>query len=375
MLGPMNGTSRWLVTLGLVLGAPASVYADEPPASTAPTAAPTTDDAPASPPPETLSRFYRELVRPSRRRAAVHLQLALEALDANTYGRRGRGSHVSENVITRLRLARIHAPDDPEIVYQLGIALADGIPMRAHRSADQRIGEAIETFEHLRRLDPGYETFDVGTELAILYTRRGEFRAAMDEYERALPEALDDAALGVVLANYAEVSMEAGDLVGAVDRYERALAHEARVGQSSHGLALIAFGLAVALDRLGESEPAIERAHQAVMAAGGTLDVLTSSEVFFEPPEELRYYQMLGELAIARFASTPAERIAHLAQALAHVRRFLDEGGADGPYAEVALARRQAIEAELDRRRAATRPAPATRPTPRTPQRSPRPRR
>jgi len=317
-----------------------------------------------SPPPETLSLYYRELLRPSRRRAEVHLELALEQLDAIGIGASLRSSGAVETALQRLRYAHVHAPDDPEILYQLGLALSNGIAPRS-RAVNPRIDEAIAALERLRALDPGYEAFSVGSELAVLHTRRREFRAAIEEYERAIPAALTEDGLGTVLANYAEVSMEAGDLVGAVERYERALEFESRVGQSSQGLALIAFGLAVALDRLGESEPAIERAHQAVMASGGTLDVLTSNDVFFEPQEELRYYQMLGELAIARFASSPVERLSHLNRALTNVRRFLDEGGAAGPFAEVAAARKRTIEAEIEQRRAAV-PAPERTPAQRS---------
>lgn len=345
--------------------------ADEPTDATATESAPA--DAPPGrlvAPPDTLSLFYRELLRPSRRRAETHLQLALEQLDSLSVGPGLRIQAVNESVITRLRLAHLHAPDDPEILFRLALALSNGTPSVARRGADRRVDEAIAMFDRLRELDPRYEPFLVGNELALLYTRRGDFTAAMAEYERAIPLSLGEIGLGTVLANYAEVSMEAGDLVGAIDRYERALEYESRLGQSGAGLALVAFGLAVALDRLGESEPAIERAHQAVMAGGGTLDVLSSDHVFFEPPEEVRYYQMLGELAIARYASTPNERIAHLTQALANVTRFLDEGGGDGLYADVALARRRSIEAELEQRRAARSPNP----TPAA-QRSARPRR
>lgn len=344
--------------------------AEEPEPATEPPTPPAAEAGATTPlvaPPETLSEFYRELRRPSRRRAAVHYQLAMEQLDS--YGGM-RGSGASENVVTRLRLAHVHAPDEPEILFQLASALADAVAPRSRRGADRRVDEAITMFARLRELDPDYEAFAVGTDLAVLHTRRGEFAAAMAEYERAIPLALGDAGLGTVLANYAEVSMESGDLVGAIERYERALDHESRNGQSGHGLALVAFGLAVALDRLGESEPAIERAHQAVMAGGGTLEVLTSHQVFFEPPEELRYYQMLGELAIARFASTPNERLTHLQQALTNVRRFLDEGGANGPYADVARERKRTIEAEIEQRRAAV-----VRPSTTGPQRTARPRR
>lgn len=302
-----------------------------------------------------MSEFYRELRRPSYRRANVHRRLALELLDGAPRNPNGSAGAAGESAITRLRLSRAHAPDEPEILFRLGMLLASELGPR-RRNAERRVDEAIEVLTALRRLDPNYEPFLVGTELAVLYTRKLDFESAMREYEAAMPRAMLESRVGGIYANYAEVSMHAGDLVGAIERYEHALALETRSGRSARSLGLILFGLAVALDRVGESGPALERAVQAVTASGGSMDLLTSDGVFFEPTYELRYYQAMGSLALARRAADNNERVTQLEAALRSFRQFLDEGGRQSPYADVAERRITDTETLLAAARPSTTP-------------------
>ncbi|MCS6799728.1 MAG: hypothetical protein NZ898_14640, partial [Myxococcota bacterium] len=72
--------------------------------------------------------------------------------------------------------------------------------------------------------------------------------------------------------------------------------------------------------------------------------VLRSPGVFFEPPHELHWYEALGYEARALRAASAAERDRARARALASWQAFLEEGGGSGPWADIARARRRALE-------------------------------
>jgi tetratricopeptide (TPR) repeat protein len=199
-----------------------------------------------------------------------------------------------ENAIARFERARTLAADDPEVLYLCGKALSLWERRTPSGRIEKKSREAIARFEALRKVDPLYEAADVAFEMGVLFTREGDFTRAAEEYTRALTLRIDEASRGVILGNLAEVTMMSGDLEEAVGYYERAI-HEG--GADERLLSL--WGLAVALDRLGEHGEALEHARRALRDDQRPMGVLKQSSVFFVPPYEAHYYDGLGLLALA----------------------------------------------------------------------------
>lgn len=260
-----------------------------------------------------------------------------------------RLTHI-ENAIARLREAEQLAPTDPNVLHGLATALRDWErpgPL-ASCQTQRRDLEAIETFERLRRLHPGYRPATLAFELAILYTRTLQFDRAAQCYADGAPLELNTAQLGVLYSNWAEVTMLAGRLIEAVRLYERA------IDASSNGreFLLPLWGLAVALDRLGERETALEHATRALHAEAGSMAVLHSDGVFFEPESEIHYYEGLGHEALSRMPGVDSNAsLEHAAQAW---RAFFATGGDQTPWAASARDNLTRIETELARRNATT---------------------
>lgn len=308
------------------------------------------DVAPRERLPEESSDYYRELRRPGTTRARTLLRHGLDRLVASreTYSLQRRALLV-EGGITRLRLAHAYAPDDPEILFALANALAEFDEPLRDGTLRPRTDEALEAFLRLRALDPSYEAERVAFDVAILHTKRHELAAARTEYARAIETSFDELETITAHGNLAEVTMLDGDLEGALQHYERAAALSREAGPAAaRSLALSLFGAAVVLDRLGDAAGALARAREATSAGGG-LGVLRMEGVFFEPPHELHHYEGLGHLALAELAPTPTERLSELRDARRSFERFLDEGGAQGPFAAPARARLAAVDAELAR--------------------------
>jgi tetratricopeptide (TPR) repeat protein len=238
-----------------------------------------------------------------------------------------------ENALSRFERARELTPDDPELLFLTGRALSawqrEGGGRAEHKNA-----EAIESFLALRALDPWYEAETVAFELGILYTREARFREAQAEYERALRLRLEVEGDSAVLGNLAEVTMLAGDLERSVRLYERA------IGEGSSDQRLLSlWGLAVALDRLGERARAIESAQEALRSDQRPMHVLEQGGVFFVPAHERHYYRGLGFQAQAQLAAS--SRLAPTE--LPHVTLDLERVGAEH-LTQLARAAREAIQ-------------------------------
>lgn len=254
-----------------------------------------------------------------------------------------------ENAIARLREAEARSPEDAEILFTLAIALRDWErpgPLWSCRG-DRRDAEAITVLERLHVLHPSFRPATVAFELAILHTRLLHFDVAARYYADGAPLELDRRQLGVVYGNWAEVTMLAGDVITAVRLYERAI--DASTEGRSYLLPL--WGMAVALDRLGEQESALEHATRALHADSGGMSVLRSDGVFFEPESEIHYYEALGLEAQA--ALPGRDPLATLERAAEAWRTFLASGGDTTQWALSARDNLARIEAELAQRRSA----------------------
>jgi len=250
-----------------------------------------------------------------------------------------------ENALARLNEARELAPTDPDVLLTLGSALQQWERPGALSNCDvqRRDAEAIVVLRRLRELHPNYRPATVAFELAVLYTRQQEFVQAAQYYAEGAPFELDIEQHSIVLSNWAEVTMLGGNLVDAVTLYQRAIA----TASGGREYLLPLWGLAVALDRLGEREAALEHAARAIQADQGSMEVLRSANVFFEPESEIHYYEALGYEARARVPH--ANVTDELQQATQSWQSFFATGGGDTPWANSARDNLTRIEAELTR--------------------------
>lgn len=296
------------------------------------------------------SPFWREVTQPRYRRARTLLRHALHRLRAFEQEQPGMGPAQQraflEGAIHRLELARGMAPEDPEILFLLADAKSRWLRVTPG-GVEQRLDEeALELFRALRVLDPEYEPQDVAFRLGVLHTRQRRFEEAAEEYRRAIDHELLLGSSGSATAwnNLAEVTMMSGDVQSAVQHYERAVALYRRAGVGSD---LALWGLAVALDRLGEHRSAVDRAREALSHTGGSMQTLRSPSVFFEPEYELHWYEAIGHEALAEMHASAEDRAAYLRLALESWRQFLEASAGESRWEDIARRNVERIRAEL----------------------------
>ncbi|AKF07498.1 tetratricopeptide repeat protein [Sandaracinus amylolyticus] len=327
---------------------------------------------------------------PERRRARqLRRQGLVKLLDAQESDPDSLGPPpevLFEQALVRFERARRDLPDDPDLLYFTGLALAGWFRREPDGREERRTEEAVAAFEDLRRADPDYHADRVAFELAILHSRRGDHRAAVSEYRRALdasllpaapmPQAMTDRELSLarlftpvplatVHLNLAENTMMIGDLESAIASYRRA---SELAGNDSLGRVLSLWGLALALDRSGEHREALATARRAIQAdpfaapsptdarlgvdrrAHGPMAVLHSRLVFFEPAYEVHAYDGVGWEALALEADAAASREELLRRARASWATYLTGGGNEGRYAEHATRAAERLDQDLARR-------------------------
>lgn len=242
---------------------------------------------------------------------------------------------ILEGAMERFGLAHRLVPTDETFLFLF--ARTTSLWARPEPTGEARMDdEALALYAALRELDPEFQAANVAFDVAIIHTRAHRFSDAATEYQYAIARALEPDS--VHWSNLAEVTMLAGDVEEAVRLYERAIVL-ADQGEGA-GKLLAKWGLAVALDRLGEHREALSVAEQAVLE--DDLNPLHREGVFYEPAYEIHYYEGLGHAAQARIAESGQARQRALARSRESFRRFLAEGGTESPWA--ALAERHAQE-------------------------------
>jgi tetratricopeptide (TPR) repeat protein len=273
-----------------------------------------------------------DAARAARRRALA--TLARQALERRAY---------LDDALARLDRALAFDPDNPALVQTQARVLSLWEEPQSLDDCEVRRkdAQAIVAFERLQVLDPSFEASEVAFQLGVLHTRRHAFADAAVAYARAVELAFDVKDTANAHGNLAEVIMLAGDPTAALVHYERAL----KLSQGGRDYALVLFGAAVALDRLGEHQTALQKASAAVDASGRSLSVLHTPGVFFEPDYELQYYEGLGHEALAQLM--PENRSLALESAANSYRAFLERAPHDNPYRVSAQGNLDAVEAAL----------------------------
>lgn len=259
-----------------------------------------------------------------------------------------------ESAMERLSLAHRLAPDDHEVerasARLLGAWEEPGAPWTC--DSRRRDAEQLAALGALRAAAPELAPEETSFELAIALTREQRFAEAARTWTdvAALVDGGGEQTV-TVRTNLAETTMLSGDVEAAVGHYRRALA----VASAGRSYQLALWGLAVALDRLGEHGEALSHVEKALHAEGWALRVLRSEGVFFEPEHELHYYEALGHEALAD-RDEAKDRLGQLAAAATSYRAFLRGDGGHGPFADTAEANLARVAAALQAERKRTRP-------------------
>ncbi|MDB4945571.1 MAG: hypothetical protein JWP97_5105 [Labilithrix sp.] len=129
-------------------------------------------------------------------------------------------------------------------------------------------------------------------------------------YAEVLRRETEDIHRAVPTLNLAETEMHFANLREAIDGYREALRLSGRVPQNDVG-AMAVWGMAVALDRSGDSVTAAKEARFAVELerSMNRVGLLHSRGVFFTPAWEIHWYDGLGASASARTVTDPREAL------------------------------------------------------------------
>jgi tetratricopeptide (TPR) repeat protein len=317
---------------------------------------------------------WRELVIPERRAGQFYLRHGLaKLLRASAHNDPATGDPppwaLLDQALVRLERAGRLMPGHPEVLYLTAVALSRWERQGSDGANERRSEEALEAWREVRRADPSYQPDRVAFELAMLYTLQQDYAHARAEYSIALahqspepvfpgylPLQMEEQLMLLYLpislhtleGNLAEVSMLDGDLSAAIQHYTAALdaSRDQPVGQS-----LARWGLALALDRRGDTEESLRVATRVlredpippdhpiygeIRARHGLFAVLHLPGVFFEPPCEIHAYEGIGHEALARGASSAEQAEEERSEALTSWRRFFAEGGNESRFAEIA---------------------------------------
>lgn len=206
----------------------------------------------------------------------------------------------------------------------------------------QRTAEAIDALRRWHALRPEQVSSASMYELGGLYARQTAYASAATAYRRAVALAFDDAERSAAYAQLAQVTMLGGDAAAALPYFQRALEN----AQPGKAVSLLRFGLAVALDRLGDHPAALEQAKLALEASERSLEVLAPDNIQFEPASERYVYQALAHEAQAQLM--PEARALSLEAAAAAYAAFLGRVDASHLYRNAAEADLRAVVSQLE---------------------------
>ena len=296
--------------------------------------------------------FWRELRHPGYARANELSAQGTQFLLRAEIDPAMREAHM-RSALLRFERALGHYADLREALFQRAAVLTRLETYDAETGqAVRHDQEALEAFEELQRRHPDYRAEIVYFELALLHGRLGDYPSSIVAYEHSIEHSIQaNDALSTTHSNLAETRMQTGDLLGAVRDYERAVEIARNTPDARPiTLGLAQFGLAVALDRLGERRSAVEWAGRAIQAAGDSLDHLEADSVFFEPVAEIHWYKALGHQAMAE-SRTGHERVEALEAALRERRRYSSLSADDDPWKQLGAEREAQVEELLRRAR------------------------
>ncbi len=184
-------------------------------------------------------------------------------------------------------------------------------------------------------------------DLAIVYARLGDHNKEALAYTRALELEPHAETRAVLLANRAEGFMVLGDILRAVRGYRQSLA--ATPSAVAFRLSVTTrWGLAVALDRSGNLDGAMQRIAEA-RSYDPTDRGINGPSWFYVPSYDDRWYQALGHWSHARQAKQPEVRATQLRSSIRAWRQYIELAPSSDHWRALAERRLRQCECELSR--------------------------
>lgn len=289
---------------------------------------------------------WESAAQPARARGAAALREAqrvyLEAREMGTHTPSGRDLLS----VVRMILEKVDAAQssDPRVAFLYGRVLVD-------LEQDARALEVLRAA--LARAPDHPDAGDAWFTVAIACARLGDPQSEVAAYQAQLSLETDPSTRAITLSNQAEGYMVLGDLDTAIATYRQSL-------DLLPDNALARWGLAVALDRSGDSHGALAEAATAL-----TFDPdarrLSGADVFFVPAYDRFWYLALAMSARARDAADPKTRMLWWERAALSWRQYLDAASPSDPWLATARSRSAMCDRELARARSLVRSAPKLR--------------
>lgn len=222
--------------------------------------------------------------------------------------------------------------------------------------------DAVRVLEPATRANEHHPAVGAALEvLAYSYAKLDRPREEHDAYTRYLKRVVDLGARANATLNLAESEMRLGNLRAAVTGYEDALALTGRLPPTSGAqqtAALAVWGLAVALDRSGETSRARAAATRALGLDPGLAIIGQGKSVFFVPAYERLWYLALGAGAQAEAATSPHAALSYRRSQELALRTYVAKATAEDRWAGLGKVRLREAEALRKRAELAARAAP-----------------
>lgn len=261
-----------------------------------------------------------------------------------------------EQLELRLEAARAlleegHAADSPDVRLRFDLGIV-------YRFLGDRQGRKDMYELAVRVLAPATENAPEGEgltaaldSLAYAYAKLGRPREELATWRRYLPRVIDDRVRATDMMNMGEAEMRLGRVDDAVATFREvqrlcsSLPNQVGVSQT---YVLDLWDIAIALDRSGDPQGALENATQAVHMNG--MAIMRSDGVFFVPEWERLWYLALGATAEARDDKDPVEAVRYWMNAEAQWDEYIAQSQVDGkdPWLAIARVRRDKTHRELE---------------------------
>ncbi|HEX8790175.1 MAG TPA: hypothetical protein VF765_04435 [Polyangiaceae bacterium] len=264
----------------------------------------------------------------------------------------------NEQLELRLEAARAlleekHAADSPDVRLRFDLGAV-------YRLLGEKQGRKDMYELAVRVLAPATEMAHEGDgltaaleNLAYSYANLNRPREELAAWRRYIPLLVDDRARATDMMNLGEAEMRLGHVDDAVATFREvqricgSLPNQFGVSQT---YVLDLWDLAIALDRSGDPQGALENATQAVHMNGMAIMRSDSNGVFFVPEWERLWYLALGAMVEAREDKDPAEAVRYWMNAEAQWDEYIAQSQVDGkdPWLAIARVRRERTHRELE---------------------------
>lgn len=244
-----------------------------------------------------------------------------------------RRATLLRRTLSSLRRAKAPSSKNPQLRYRLAqvyYRLHDVDPNLKHIEA------ATEHYEFVVAAPDVPRTMRARAlmSLAICHARLGRHGDEVAAYNHAIAIQPDPISHAVLLANQAEGLMARGRIVPAVRGYRASLRATPSPLMIESGVTTM-WGLAVALDRSGDLDRALENVRRARSYDPGDVRI-NGPGWFYVPSYDEHWYEALGHWQIARDAKAPHVKREAYDAAIASWRAFVGSARTDDPWLRIA---------------------------------------